>query len=231
MEEIRFFKWISRVNSILFLLLLASSLLLVIFLFLDSNNWRSHNRVEIVDKKENEEKLEDLRLSDIQNVCGTDVQFVKLTSDSSSKGFSSGGYGSTTRNIIFFEGENMKSHWLFDSNSYVISKIDVLEINGDDCKARKASSIYYEVISKDTNSDGRLDERDQISVGLTRPDGNNYKELDSGLTTVIDNTVNGDGTELSVLAQQGNVIKMKRYSTADGELISETEISRISKKP
>ncbi|MFT3930935.1 MAG: hypothetical protein QM709_11650 [Spongiibacteraceae bacterium] len=230
MEQNRFFNWISRINSILFLLLLAVSLAFVIFLFLDSNHWARRNQVEVADKASNEQKLEDLRLSDIQAVCGTNVQYVKLTSQSSSKGFSSGGYDSSIRNIIFFEGEDLKSHWLFDSNSFVIETMDVLEVDDHDCKGKKATSIYYETIKSDSNGDGRLSSDDQVSIGITDTAGLNYKELDSGLTSVIDHNVSNDGSQLNILVQQGNIIKMKKFFASSGELISETEISRIRKE-
>ena len=230
MEQNRFFRWISRINSILFLLLLLSSLVFVIYGIFESSNWRDRNKVEVVDKKSDKLKVDDLHLSDIESVCGTNIQYVKLESRNDSRGFSSGRYGSATRNIIFFEGQYLKSHWLFDSNGFVINQIDVLHTESNDCKSRKAVAIYYQIREKDTNGDGNLDEHDQSSIGLSSIAGLNYKEIDSGLTSVIDHRINSEGTELTVLVQQGSVLKMKRFSITDGQLISETEISRIRKK-
>ncbi len=230
MEKNRFFIWTTRVNSVLFLLLLMLLIGFVIYGIFESKKWGQRNTVEVIDEKFVDDKIEDLRLSMITKVCGKDVQYVKLISAPKSKGFSSGGYGDITRNLVFFVGDEMNSHWLFDTNKYLINQIVQLRKKGDDCKAKETMSIYYEVVKNDTNGNGDLDDNDAITIALTSPDGLNYTEIDSGLSSVIDHSIDNDATELTILVQNGSAILMKKFSLVNNKQISEKEITRISKK-
>ena len=144
MEDNKFFKRAGRINSVLYLLLLVLSICFVIYGFVSSNNWRTHNTVEITENSNSDEQIENLRLSDISTVCGKDIQYIKLNSAPQTKGFSSGGYGNMTRNIVFFAGSDMNSHWLFDTNSYLIDEINQIQKIADDYKEKK----QYQYITK-----------------------------------------------------------------------------------
>jgi len=188
-EQKKFFTWTSRINSILFLILLILSIGFVIYGILESKKWGQRNVVEVIDKKSADKAIEDLRLSNISKVCGKDIHFVKLKSAPKSKEFSSGGYSNITRNIVFFAGSEMKSHWLFDTDKYLINEIDQLKKNADDCKDKETKSIYYEIVKSDTDKNGKLDDNDAITIALTSADGLNYFEIDSGLSSVIDHSI------------------------------------------
>ncbi|MEY8214877.1 MAG: hypothetical protein RPR97_10410 [Colwellia sp.] len=230
MEENKFFKWAARVNSLLFLVLLVISIGFVSFGILESNKWSARNEVEVTDKSGSSEEVEDLRLGDITKVCGSDIQYVKLNSSAKSRGFSSGGYGYTTRNVVFFEGVEMVSHWLFDTNSYSIREIDQLQKKADDCKDRETVAIYYEVRKEDADQNGKLDENDPLTIALTAPGGSNYTEIEVGITSVLDHSVDQSGSTLTLLIQDGELLLMKKYSLKTNEKISEREITRIGKK-
>jgi hypothetical protein len=230
MEQNKFFIWTSRITSILFLLLLVISIGLAIYVMQESRKWGARNSVEIVGEVAEDDVAEDLRLGSIINVCGKDVQYVMLSSSSSTKGLSSGGYGSRIRNIVFFVGSEMDSHWLFDTNKHLINSTSQLKTSGDSCKEKETASIYYEVVKDDTNNDGSLNEEDHVTLFITAPDGRNPIELESEITSVIDYSVDADGQLLTVLMQKGTSILMKKYSLEDGQLASEREVSRIGKK-
>lgn len=230
MEQNKFFIWTSRATSILFLLLIIAVFGFTVYGMFVSKKWGERNTVEVIGELPNDEIVEDLRLSNITKVCGKDIQYVKLNSSNSSKGFSSGGYGSLTRNVVFFVGSDMESHWLFDTNKYLIDEIDQLKKNADDCKDKETVSIYYEVIKNDTNKDGDLNTEDDVTISLTSPDGKDYVELDSEVTSVIDHSIDGDAKILTILMQKGSSILMKKYSLENNQMISEKEVSRIGKK-
>ncbi|MCU7958617.1 MAG: hypothetical protein KZQ58_01185 [gamma proteobacterium symbiont of Bathyaustriella thionipta] len=214
MEQNRFFLWISRASSVLFLLLL---LLAIGFLFLgvfQSNKWNGRNTVEIVDDKINE-GIEDLRLSNITKVCGKDIQYVKLNSSRHSKGFSSGGYGSNIRNVVFFVGQDMQSHWIFDTNKYLIAKVIQLKTKTDDCKDSETVAIYYEVRKEDTDGNGKLDDGDSVTISLTSPDGLNYTEIESNITSVLDHSIDEEASILTLLLQS-----KKNLITPKAQLLS-----------
>lgn len=230
MEQNRFFIWTSRINSILFLLLLAASICFVIYGMFESNKWGRRNAVEVTVEQPKGEEIEDLRLSGISKVCGNDIQFVKLNSPKKSKMLSSGGYGSNTRNLVFFVGREMESHWLFDTNKYLVDEVDQLKKVGDNCEDKETVAIYYEIRKEDTDNNGKLDENDSITIALTSPDGRKYTELDAGVTSVLDHSVDSNASVLTLLAQYNSVLMMKKYSIKTRELISEREITKIGKK-
>lgn len=230
MEQNKFFIWLSRINSIFFLLLLISSIGLVLFGLFESNKWSQRNTVEVIDEESPFAIVEDLRLGRINKVCGRDIQYIKLNTKANSKGFSSGGYSTTTRNIVFFAGNNMDSHWLFESNNYLIEEINQLKKQADDCKDKETVSIYYEIVKSDSNKDGKLDNNDDITVALSSPDGTNYVEILSGLSSVIDHSIDSEAKELTILVQKGSNLLMQKFSLETNEKIAEREISKIGKK-
>lgn len=229
MEQSRFFLWTARANSVLFLLLLLIAIGFLIFGIFQSNKWNGRNTVEIVDDSINE-GIEGLRLSNITKVCGKDIQYVKLNSSRPSKGFSSGGYGSNIRNVVFFVGQEMQSHWIFDTNKYLIAKVIQLKTKNDDCKKSKTVAIYYEVRKEDTDGNGKVEDGDSITVSLSSPDGLNYTEIESNITSVLDHSIDEEASILTLLLQSKENILMKKYSLNNNQLISEREITRIGKK-
>lgn len=230
MEKIRFFIWVARINSILFLLLLASSIGFVVYVIGESNKWHQRDAVEVVtsDNKSNDE--EHFQLGDISRICGQDVRYVELTTYKQSGGFSSGGYDKTTRNVVFFVGEEMKSHWLFDTDQYAITRIKQLKRHTDKCGPTRTVAIYYEVRKKDTNNDGVLDEKDGLTISVTSPQGTDYQEIEEHVTAVLDRDVNKDGTLLTMLVQEGQKIFIKKYSLESRKYISQTIVTRVGKK-
>lgn len=230
MEQNKFFIWTSRVTSILFLLFIVIVIGFTIYGIFESKKWSGRNTVKVTGEQKDDEVIDDLRLGNITKVCGKDIQYVALSSSNSSKGFSSGGYGLLTRNIVFFVGNDMDSYWLFTTNKYLINKIDQLKKNADNCKERETVSIYYEVIKSDTNKDGNLNTEDDITISLTSPDGKNYLELDSAVTSVIDHSIDADAKTLTILMQKGAAILMKKYSLTNYQMISEKEVSKIAKQ-
>ncbi len=230
MEHNRFFLWTARINSVLFLLLLLISIVLVTLTLFESSNWRGRNAVELIDAGADTEEAEDFRLGDLTNVCGRDVQYVTLESYTPSKGFSSGGYSSSIRNLVFFAGQQMQSHWLFDTDKYLISEIHQLKTESGDCKGQDTVAIYYEIRKDDTNGDGKLDDTDNLTIALTSPDGTNYLEIDTNVTSVLDYSVKSEQSILTMLLQNGGNILMKKYSLAAKKYLSEKAITRIGKR-
>ena len=90
MEQSRIFGIINKINSVLFLVLLAGGSFLVAFGIVSSNQWQDRRAVEVVQdgKKEKQEKIE-LVLGNISNIPGFDTQYVTLRSRDSGGSFSS----------------------------------------------------------------------------------------------------------------------------------------------
>ncbi len=229
MEQNKFFKWTQRINSVLFLILIILSIGFLIFMIFETSKWGNRNTVEVIDNKF-DENIENLHLSDISKVCGQNIQYIKLKTPRKSKRYSSGGYRSNTRNVIFFIGNDMESHWLFNTNKNFISKMQQLKTKSDNCKTEKTVAIFYQIIKEDSNSNGKLDENDALTISLTSPNGKNYVEIESKITSVLDYSVNKTASILTLLLKQNNKIIMKKYSLSTNKKISEREVTRIGKK-
>ncbi|WP_036132137.1 hypothetical protein [Marinobacter nitratireducens] len=229
MEQNRFFVIVSRINSLLILIAAVGAVIAVFSLSIMSNSWGNRNTVEVVDEENGEESLE-LRLGNLDEMTGHEVQTVNLTSDKPSRGFSSGYGGSDIRNVLFLAGEKLDAKWLYEKNSYLITCFCKLQAsnkyNGDD----PVLAVYVSVVKEDSNGDKELSDRDGIVLALMNPDGSNYKEVSSGITKVMDSTVTDGGENVTFLVQIDTRVLARKYSLKTFSLVSEREISEISKK-
>ena len=229
MEQNRFFIIVSRINSLLILVAAAGAVIAVFSLSIMSNSWGNRNTVEIVDDGEGEEALE-LRLGNLEEMTGHEVQTVNLTSGKPSRGLSSGYGESDIRNVLFLTGQQLDSKWLYEKNSYLITCFCKLQAsnkyNGDD----PVLAVYVSVVKEDSNGDKELSDRDGISLALIKPDGSNYKEVSSDITKIMDSTVTDGGENVTFLVQVDRSVLARKYSLRTFSLVSEREISEISKK-
>lgn len=225
MEQNRFFVIVSRINSLLILVAAIGAVIAVFSLSIMSNSWGNRNTVEVVDDGE---ALE-LRLGNLEEMTGHKVQTVNLTSDKPSEGFGSGYGGSDIRNVLFLTGEQLDSKWLYEKNSYLITCFCKLQssnkYNGDD----PVLAVYVSVVKGDSNDDKVLSNRDDIVLALIKPDGSNYKEVSSDITKIMDSTVTDGGENVTFLVQVDGSVLARKYSLRTFSLVSEREISEISK--
>lgn len=228
MENNKFFLIVNRINSMLILFVAVAALISILVLNRASNSWGNRNTVQVQDEKSKE--TIDLRLGSLEDMAGHDIQTINLLSDSTRKGFSSGYGGSEIRNVLFLSGEELKAEWLYENNNFFINCFCKLqksnEYNGKD----PVLAIYVSVVKKDTNRDGELSSKDGITLSLAKPDGSDYKELDNGISKILDSTVSDQGASVTFLLHIGRSIVAKKYSLSTFDLVSEREISEISKK-
>jgi hypothetical protein len=226
METNRIFLWISRINSVLFLLLLLLGIGLALIGVVESIDWHDDRAVEVVKSDKKPERQEHLRLGSLNKVCGHDVKYVELQTEGGGKFASSGG-GGQTRNAIFFTGDSNSAHWLFDTNQYLIENINTMPYNYGGCEDDKVSVIYYDVVMQDSNHDGKLSNDDAHTIAISSPSGRNYRELITGATKVLGYELTDNDKKLSFLLQLDKTIIMRDYSL-DGELLTEIPITELS---
>lgn len=229
MEQNRFFVIVSRINSLLILVAAIGAVIAVFSLSINSSSGGNRNAVEVVSEKDGEVALE-LSLGDLEEMIGHEIQTVNLTTDRSSKGFSSGYGGSDIRNVLFLPGEQLDAKWLYEKNSYLITCFCKLqasnEYNGDD----PVLAVYVTVVKEDSNGDKALSDRDGIILALMKPDGSDYKEVSSDITKIMDAKVTDGGESVTFLTQVDRRVLVRKYSLRTFSLVSEREISEISKK-
>lgn len=226
MEANRIFIWISRINSILFLLLLLFGIGMTAFAFLQGLYRNSPRAVEVVTAEESKLPAEKLTLGSIETVCGYDVKYVKLQTERAGKLYSSG-RGGEIRNVIFFTGENKSAHWLFEENHYLVNNIRSIPPNYSSCENKKVTVLYYDVVKNDTNQDGVISGEDEHTIAISDPFGQNYRELITGATRVLDYELSSGDQRISLLLQMNKQIVMRDYSLA-GELIAESRVTDLT---
>lgn len=229
MEQSKIFRIINRINSVLLLVLLAGGCILIILGIVLSNRWQDRRAVEVVqdDAGEEQKKIE-LILGNIDNVPGFETQYVKLRSRASGGKFSKYSGGGETRNVLFFTGNELNTHWLYQNHTFIINEFFIL--HGYIKDKEKALAIYIESIKSDSNGNNRLDHNDLITISLTDPHGQRYTEIDNEVQSVIDTNIVEDGRFLILLLQKDNKVHLKQYSLSTFEMVSQKVINEISKK-
>ena len=231
MDEIKIFRVLNRINSIIFLLVLLSGLALIFLISFETSSWNNRGSVEVAENPADKNSaMINLILGNINKICGHDAQYIELRSKRNGGKFSSGYSGGETRNVLFLVGKELQTKWLFPDHKNLVQRVAPLKLGRDCKKQEEVLSIYYELVTQDTNKDGVLNSDDLSVLALTRPDGTNYVVIDSGVQSVIDKSVIDKGKTLMLLTQKEGMVQLKKYSIETFELISSKTILDIKGK-
>jgi hypothetical protein len=226
MDNSKFFLWVNRINSIVFLLILLCGLGFTLMNVLDSFSSHKNNKAITFDKNDNQTKSEeqiDLRLGLSSEICGTDLNYIQLETHPRSSGFSSG-YNSDTKNILFTQLSTMKNWWLFGSNNQNIEEVRQLHPSAKNslpCESGETIAIMY-VIS-DPNTELK-------SISISSYDGDNYRVISKNIDKIIESKVSSDGKFLIAIEQIGDKAFLRKYSIFQREKTAESPISEINSK-
>ena len=201
---------------------------LVLYIFNETKIWFAPNEVEVKQTSTSKTYVdpeETLRLGTITKLNGNNIQYLRLNAIKQKRG-----YQKNTRNIVFFEGDDMKSHWLFETNNNKIEIIDHLQKSEDELEQRETIALYYQLRNEDTDNNGKIDKNDTLKIALTSPNGHDYTEITKGMTSVLDHSIDEDALVLTLLTQVEDTLIMTKYSLQTKMKISEREITRIGKK-
>jgi hypothetical protein len=235
MERSRVFDVINKINSVLLLVLLVGGGVLVITGIVLSNQWQDRRAVQVEPGDDADEKME-LILGNITDIPGHNAQYVKLHNRSRGGKFSSYSGGGETRNVLFFTGENLTTHWLFDEHNFFICEFTVLKnevnryVDSEKDEKEVARAIYIEVIKSDSNGNQELDRGDFINIALSDPYGEKFKIIESDIQSVVDFNLVDEYRNLVLLFQKNDKVILKKYSLATFEVLSENVIDEISRK-
>lgn len=227
MDRIKFFRIISRLNSILFLLILLAAAYWLVQLSTSFGDRPVRGAVDVVEDPTAEESPTlELRLGRINWVNGTDTQYVSL--ETQAQGGKLSGYDpSETLNILFVIGDGFDSHWLFDHQRYRIISISPLTPDKEFDEERHAVAIYSVIVKEDSNGDGQLDTGDVQTIALLQTDGTGYTEVANGIEQIISTRASSDGRSFDVLAREGDSLIMRRYSLESFEMIQEKTLTEL----
>jgi hypothetical protein len=226
MDNSKFFIWINRINSIVFLLILLCGLGFTLMNVLDGFYSHKNNKTITFDKNDNQTKSGeqiDLRLGLSSEICGTDLNYIQLETHPRSSGFSSG-YNSDTKNILFAQLSTMKNWWLFSSNNQNIEEVTQLQPSGKNslsCETGETTAIMYVISDQNT---------DLKSISISSTDGSDYQVISKNIDKIIESKVSPDGKFLITIEQIGDKAFLRNYSINQREKTAESPISSISTK-
>lgn len=226
MEQSAFFRWISRINSMLFLVLLLAIAILAGIQYIQLSRWDAEKAVAVGNDSEFSRNDITLNLGNIHRVAGyADIQYIEVSSSSQQRGL--GSVGEQVRNVVYLVGPELDAHWLYKTHKYLIEDIEQLKAKGYECdSAAQTVALLYKVVKDDSNGDGKLSEKDLITVSLTKPDGTVYTEL-GNFDSVIDYETDVEGEYLTLVIQKGDNISALKYSLADFKKLSEKMLTKI----
>lgn len=154
----------------------------------------------------------------LESIYGSNTQVLPLQAqrEASSK-FSSTPYGGghETRNLLFLNGNEKKSHWLFAQNNQLILQSQQLRqpteplVPGQ--SPRPTLALYLEVIKQDSNGDEKLGLEDSRTIALVRPDGSAYTEILPSVRRVLSYEI-VNGNELGLVYVQDSNLIYARYA-------------------
>lgn len=207
----RLFRTIAKINSILLLLVLLGGGILIGGAIWSSNQWRSRGTIEVPTGEPTTKTKVLLHLDRVQNITGANAQMILLSAEEKSGTFASGGYGIETRNVLFLTGSDKKARWLFPKQSNLILSTEQLREEPKELRDKPTRALYFEYVTVDTNSDGKLSSQDLSSIGLSSPDGLGFAEVLTGVTRVLSHELL-DSQQLSVVYQSGNTVRHAIFS-------------------
>jgi len=153
---------------------------------------------------------------------------LKFCANEQSSGvFSSDGYNSEARNVLFLSGSQKTAHWLFPTHKNLILLTAQLQegINGYDYK-HPTKALFFEYVTEDTNGDGKLSHQDHIIVAITKPDGSGMTDVLQGVDKVLSYNMLDEKT-LSIVYETGKFMRHARVSTVSLAKESDQEIIKL----
>ncbi|QEP41713.1 hypothetical protein D5085_00265 [Ectothiorhodospiraceae bacterium BW-2] len=101
-------------------------------------------------------------------------------------------YGSketqSTRNLLFIEGDEGTMRWLFPTNEWLIYHYRQLlapDTTVQESNSDRTVALLYQIIKQDSNGDSQLSEGDSFTLAISQPDGRSYRELISGVLSLL----------------------------------------------
>jgi hypothetical protein len=233
-DDNSFFRWLGRINSILFFLVVAGAGLLIganagLDIFIPQHN-DAHAVVETAsgdtyDFGGSLNVKEDYS-SAMTRLEGTQEGFMVLQRASRGGSLGSrGGYGTANVNVLLFDLRTMQSHWMFEGTrqdierAYAVHAVVPVPNDGAD----PVTALLMPVATRDTNGDGKIDRNDADSLYVHRPGSAGAVKL---LDAVSVNTIEQiDSDRVLVTYYDGKIDHAAMLSAKDFSIIASAAIS------
>jgi hypothetical protein len=206
----RVFRWIRRINSILFLLVLIGGSFGAFQLYVSYLNmmesYTAPNQAAEIAAPERDADAVALSLGDAELVRGTDITAIAL--------YSTEGAGSRRsrrheqmRNVLFLSENGAR--WLFETHTNILLEFDELRRGEQPTRA-----FYYEIQA--TNDDS-------LTIALSKADGTNLTEILTGIARVLSHEQTDDQA-VSIIYQIDDKLWHARFDLETFSKLSEQSL-------
>jgi hypothetical protein len=219
------FVWISRINSVLLLLLLLG-----IGSVASWEMWRDMHRhgSQPVAVAADTGTPAPLTLGRVEPIAGSDVLMLPLEAKRARGKLTSGpSHGRDTYNALFLTGGGAQATWLFESNGKLIHSLHPLRQHIEGNRPGPSIVLYIEYTAADTNGDNEIDDdADTVTVALAKLDGTGRKDLLQNVKRVISSDLIDERT-LALVYQIDKTIWHARYRTDTFAKLSEQPVIEV----
>jgi prepilin-type processing-associated H-X9-DG protein len=217
----RGFRYLWRVNAVLILVATASISVLAGSLFVSELGWSSDRR-RVLDASPpvvSPDSDERLYLGSVEQVEGTGTLRGELLSPGHGKGFSSGGYGSETRNMLFLDGHFQAARWLLPDSHHVVSRHIDINSGGEASNPKRlvATIVLVKAVSADADADAG-------ALLIFDPTGKNVRTVAEAVRDVNHASLSSDG-RITVLYERNRKYVIASFDAASLEKKTENELS------
>jgi len=233
-SENKFFKYIWRFNA----LVIAGAAVLCILIFsfaaikIFMDETRERHVTNVVNVGENAKVNEEFVLGYPDTMAGTDYVRTPLYRDQSyDMSYYLKSSGGDEVNYLFLNASNNESKWLLESTNQLFISDTVLsdKLKNLPAETNKAVGIVYSLVEKDSDGDGRLTNKDAITISTSSTDGTQYRKLIEGIDRLYSVKQITDDKVL-VLYQKNKETVSELYSIPSMKQLSRHNIPQVNLK-
>ncbi len=168
---------------------------------------------------------ESLSLGLMYTVKGHPTLYFPLRGEQSMRsglGSYSSGDTRSTRNILFYDLKDDRSHWLLPSHDTLILDYSLYPTNYDN-DGPPVKVILYELIYQDSDANNRLNDQDKITLALSTPQGRQLTSIIEDIDWISGKQLYDDST-LIVTYRRGEKSLLARVDLTNFTLLSTLEL-------
>jgi hypothetical protein len=233
-SENRFFKYIWRFNALVIAGAAVVCMMVGVYFIAQifKEETRERHVTNVVNVGENAEVNEDFVFGYPDTMVGTDYVKIPLYRD---QPYDMQYYSKSSEwnevNYLFLNASNNESKWLLDgTNQLFISDISLSDkLEDRPTETNKTVGFVYELVEDDSDDDGRLTNRDAITISTSNTNGTQYKKLIEGIDRLYSVRQIADD-KLLVLYQKNKETVSELYSVPSMKQISQQKIPQVNLK-
>lgn len=221
----KFFKFIWRVNGLIIFAVSLCCAVLAMIAFLGVFNSITDERTVIrTVNVENTEKIEEeLEFGYVFGVNNTPYLTIALNSGQKYAQAYFSKASSSTRNYLFLNTDTNQKNWLLKHNHFLVTKKDILTYKKQGQDKILSVGYLFQIVKSDTNLDQRLNNKDKITLALSKLDGSKYQEIAIESDRVVGHKVNATGLLNLIYQKDAKVylirVDLKEFSVLDNKVI------------